>query len=52
MIDDRGSKCIYICTKRFGNVKDKSANAFAINQQMNLHDTYLNVLSLGFPIAS
>ena len=37
---------------RFGNGKDKSANAFAINQQKNLHDTYLNVLSLEFPIAS
>ena len=37
---------------RFGNGKDKSANAFAINQQKDLHDTYLNVLSLGFPIAS
>ena len=37
---------------QFGNSKDKSANAFAINQQKNLHDTYFNVLSLEFPIAS
>ena len=39
---------------RFGNSKDKSANAFAfaINQQKNLHDTYFNILSLEFPIAS
>ena len=37
---------------RFGNGKDKSANAFAINQQKNLHDTYFNVFSLEFPIAS
>ena len=38
--------------KRFGNGKDKSANAFAINQQKNPHDTYFDILSLEFPIAS
>ena len=40
----------FMYMKQFGNSKDKSANA--INQRKNLHDTYFNVLSLEFPIAS